>query len=80
MSEQPAGFHEVVLAQFENELDAEIARGHLEAEGIGATVVKDDAGGMLPSLQQTGGVRLLVQEDMVYRAKEILHAGNRRSD
>ncbi len=64
--------HQAVVDKFENQLDAEIAKGHLEAEGIEASIVKDDAGGMLPSLQQTEGVLLLVAEDDLQKAREIL--------
>jgi Putative prokaryotic signal transducing protein len=63
---------QVVVESFENEIDAEIAKARLEAENIEANIVKDDAGGMFPSLQQTSGVRLLVPEDSADRAKEIL--------
>ncbi len=36
---------QVVVGEFENEIDAEIAKGHLESAGIEASVIKDDAGG-----------------------------------
>jgi hypothetical protein len=62
----------VVVAEFENELDAEIAIGHLEAAGIQASLIKDDAGGMFPSLQQTEGVQVLVDEERFGEAEEIL--------
>ena len=63
---------QVVVKSFEDQLDAEIAKGHLESEGIEAKIVKDDAGGMFPSLQQTGGVQVLVSEDRLDEAKKIL--------
>ena len=63
---------QVVIERFENEVDAEIAKAHLEAEGIEASIIKDDAGGMLPSLQQSSGVRLLVANERAIQAKEIL--------
>jgi hypothetical protein len=63
---------QVVVGEFENEIDAEIAKGHLESAGIKAFIVKDDAGGMLPSLQNTEGVRLLVDETNEERAKIVL--------
>ncbi len=62
----------VVIESFENEIDAEIAKARLEAENIEASIVKDDAGGMFPSLQQTSGVQLLVPEEDADRAREIL--------
>ncbi len=63
---------QVAIESFENEIDAEIAKARLEAENIEASIVKDDAGGMFPSLQQTAGVQLLVSQDSAGRAKEIL--------
>ena len=31
---------QVVVGEYENELDAEIAKGHLEASGIEASIIK----------------------------------------
>ena len=62
----------VVVAEFGNELDAEIAKGHLEAAGIEASVVKDDGGSMFPSLQQTEGVQLVVDEEKQEAARLTL--------
>lgn len=62
----------IVVAEFESELDAEIAKGHLEAAGIEASVVKDDGGSMFPSLQQTEGVQLLVAEEKQEEARLAL--------
>lgn len=63
----------VVIATFENELDAELAIGHLEAAGISAVLIKDDAGGMLPPLQQSRGVRVLVPESQRQQAEDVLN-------
>lgn len=38
----------VTIRSFSNEMDAEIARQHLESAGIEAFVRKDDYGGMQP--------------------------------
>ena len=65
--------HMISVAEFENELEAEIARGHLESAGINAILSKDDAGGMLPSLQETEGVSVLVLPGAMKKAKAILH-------
>jgi hypothetical protein len=65
---------QVVVGKYENEIDAEIAKGHLEASGIPASIIKDDGGGMLPSLQNAGGVQLLVAESQREKAKKILQA------
>jgi hypothetical protein len=63
---------QVVVGEYENEIDAEIAKGHLEASGITASIIKDDGGGMLPSLQNAEGVQLLVAETQQEKAKKIL--------
>jgi hypothetical protein len=65
--------HLIHLAKFENEFEAEIARGHLQSAGIEAIVLKDDAGGMLPSLQETEGVSVCVLPEDVKKARGILH-------
>lgn len=64
--------HMVHIAEFKNELEAEIACGHVKSAGIDAIILKDDAGGMFPSLQGTEGVRLLVPRDQQVNAKRIL--------
>ena len=64
----------VVVGEYENEIDAEIARGHLEASGITAAIFKDDGGGMFPSLQNTDGVQLLVSESQGEKARKVLQA------
>jgi len=63
---------QVVVGDYENEIDAEIAKGHLEASGISASIIKDDVGGMFPSLQDAQGVRLLVAEGQKEKAERIL--------
>lgn len=62
----------VVVGNYENEIDAEIAKGHLHAAGISAFIVKDDGGGMLPSLQNVEGVQLMVAQQQGENAKKIL--------
>lgn len=63
---------QVVVGEFENEIDAEIAKGHLESAGIKASIIKDDASGMFPSLQNTEGVQLSVAETDEEKARIIL--------
>ena len=65
---------QVVVGEYENEIDAEIAKGHLESSGIQASVIKDDGGSMLPSMQITEGVQLVVTESQSEKAKKILQA------
>lgn len=61
----------VVIRQFMTAIEAEIARGALQAAGIEAVVSADDAGGMRPHLQM-GGVALLVRAEDVDAAREVL--------
>ena len=64
----------VVVGEYENELDAEIAKGHLESSGISASILKDDGGGMLPSLQISEGVQVVVSASQSEKARKILEA------
>ncbi|MGD1045329.1 MAG: DUF2007 domain-containing protein [Bacteroidota bacterium] len=61
---------QIVVGEYENEIDAEIAKGHLESLGISASIIK--GGGTLPSLQNTEGVQLVVDERQSEQAKKIL--------
>ena len=62
----------IAIAVFTNEVEAEVARSLLDSRGIPAAVMSDDAGGMIPSLQQTTGVRLMVSEEDADNARDIL--------
>ena len=62
----------VVLKTFNNEIDAEMAQQVLHEAGVTAFVFKDDAGGMEPQLQRTGGVRLVVNRADAQRARQLL--------
>jgi len=62
----------VIIKTFGNETEAEIAKSHLESEGITAMITIKDVGGMLPSLQQSEGVQLLVEKKDAKRALEII--------
>ena len=64
----------VVLQTFYNRIEAEIAQGILEAEGIEAVIMADDAGGTYPMLQFIRGVKLMVAPEDKLRAQEILAA------
>ena len=62
----------IVVRIFNNELDAGLAQQLLHDAGVEAFAFKDDAGGMEPHLQLTGGVRLVVSRDNAERAQQIL--------
>jgi hypothetical protein len=63
----------IVIATFDNEAEAEMARGFLQMQGIKSFITKDDVGGMYPGLQATGtGVSLRVRPRDAGRATEAL--------
>jgi Putative prokaryotic signal transducing protein len=62
----------VILKIFNNEIDAGMAQQVLQEAGMTAFVLKDDAGGMEPQLQRTGGVRLVVNRADAQRAHKVL--------
>jgi hypothetical protein len=61
-----------VVERFSTRMEAEMAAGLLEVEGIYAFISADDAGGTYPFLQQQRGVRLIVSPEDEARAREIL--------
>ena len=65
----------VVVRTFVNRIEADLAHSALEAAEIDSTIIDDDAGGTQPELWLRG-VKLLVREDDVLRAAEILDASN----
>jgi hypothetical protein len=67
---------EKIIANFTSEVDAEIAREYLRIHGIDAFIRSDDAGHMLPSLQGTQGVRLMVASVDEEKARECLESGD----
>jgi hypothetical protein len=64
----------VVIATFSNEYEANLAVSWLDAEGIETVLLADDAGGVLPMLQPSRGVKLLVSIENEARAREILES------
>ena len=62
----------IVLETFPSRIEAEMAAGLLESEGVEAMVMADDAGGAYPMLQFIRGVRLMVYREDEARAREIL--------
>lgn len=63
----------VVVGDFPNRIDADLAKGALDASGIDSFVSGDDAGGVQPGLWMKG-VRLLVREDDAERALAVLQS------
>ncbi|HNR95239.1 MAG TPA: DUF2007 domain-containing protein [Kiritimatiellia bacterium] len=52
----------------------------LEASDIETLIEADDCGGMTPYFQQALGVRLLVREEDLDRAKELLASAETSAD
>ena len=62
----------VVVGTFLNQVEADMARGALEAADIESMISADDAGGLRPHLWM-GGVRLLVRAEDAEQAVRILN-------
>ncbi len=64
----------VVIASYSTEVEAQIAQATLEANGISSIILRDDAGGMLPSLHILKAVRLAVLPEDEADARAILES------
>ena len=64
----------VIVREYINEMEALVARSVLEAHGIPAVVLRDDAGGMLPSMHLIYPARLAVRRADSAEALRILDA------
>jgi hypothetical protein len=64
----------VVVRTFGNRIDADLARGALEAADIDSMIRSDDAAGLRPAMTLTNGVQLIVRAEDAERANEILGA------
>jgi hypothetical protein len=60
------------LAQFQYRHDAEYARGFLQDAGIASILSADDAGGLHLGLGFSRPARLLVSEEDLERARQVL--------
>ena len=61
-----------VIKVYDDEMEASMAQQVLENAGIKVTLLKDDGGGLMPSLQMTEGVTLVVNKDDEARATELV--------
>jgi hypothetical protein len=61
----------VSIATFATRSEAEVVQGLLESAGIASSLQADDAGGAYPFVL-SGGAELLVDEDDVEAASELL--------
>lgn len=63
----------VAAATYPNEVEAELAQATLAAAGIESFLKYEDMGGMLPSLQESEGVQVLVDEEHLVEARAVLN-------
>jgi len=61
-----------VIKVYDDEMEASMAQQVLENAGIKVTLLKDDGGGLMPSLQMTEGVTLVVNKVDEARAMELV--------
>ena len=64
----------VVIRSYASEIEAQLAQAVLEAHGIPSMLLRDDMGGMQPTLTALSGVRLLVRHDDALAALRVLDA------
>ena len=62
----------VTIGSYSTESEAQVAQAILEANGVSSIILRDDAGGMLPSLHILANIKLAVQEEDADLAREIL--------
>ncbi|MGB7211347.1 MAG: hypothetical protein WBC97_01860 [Gemmatimonadales bacterium] len=62
----------ITVRTYPTEVEAEVDRAVLAANGIRALVVRDNAGGMLPSLNLLMAVRLVVDNEHGAQARVVL--------
>ena len=62
----------VVVHTFNNRPEADVAKSALDAAGIEAMVVGDDAGGTQPGLWEGRGVAIVVNRDDESAARDVL--------
>jgi hypothetical protein len=62
----------IEIREYTQRFMADEARGLLEEAGIDCMVSGDDGGGAYPQVQFTSGYRVLIQEEDVQKAEEVL--------
>ena len=68
-----------VIKVYDDEMEASMAQQVLENAGIRSSLLKDD-GGLMPSLQLTEGVTLIVNKDDEARATEVVRDFERQKE
>jgi hypothetical protein len=70
----------IVVHTFNSRPEAEMAKSALDAAGIEAMVVADDAGGTQPGLWEGRGVAVVVNSENEQAAREILDSEARPTE
>ena len=70
----------IVIHTFNSRQEAEMAKSALDAAGIEAMVVADDAGGTQPGLWEGRGVAVVVNSENERAAREILDSEARPTE
>ncbi len=63
-----------IVRVFSNELEAEVAMSALEAAGIECIMRRDDCGGVQPAMGLTTGIHVIVPDEDLDAATEVLDA------
>jgi hypothetical protein len=64
----------ITVATYSTEIDAELAQATLANAGIESFLQFEDTGGMMPVLQQSEGVKLLIDAKDELEARAVLDA------
>lgn len=63
-----------VVRVFSTEIEAEMAMSALEAAGIESVMRRDDCGGVQPAMGLTAGIQVVVPDEDLDSATEVLDA------
>lgn len=66
------GENEIILEVFDEKIEAELLEGLLKSSGIECYIVSDDCDGMMPQLQLTEGVGVVINKEDKEIAMKIL--------
>jgi len=68
---------EMVLEVFDDMIEAELLEGLLKSSGIECYIISDDCDGMMPQLQLTEGVGVVINKADKDEAMKILESVNK---
>ena len=74
------GENEILLEVFDDKIEAELLEGLLKTSGIECYIVSDDCDGMMPQLQLTEGVGVVINKADKEEAMKILEDVKKREE